>query len=313
MFIFVGCAGGGTSSLFCQRMVTEINSNDENLRAVFADIEQVLRKQIAYSTNYDLVFAYGGIDCIRSYNAFDIGQLFDVVFLAPQVKFLLPSKVELLKEYPTIVKAIPMKLFGTMNSAQGRDLLLDELIDLDLRRNYQSQILVSSKSSDKDFEIFVAGLNSEDSYFTELLSLLDSQNIRVVKESFQLEILYDFHPEADFEIRFVFGGLSTLNEDMFSKVSRRIDAFILSSNAFRIFEKKTLWLDDYKIPYFVVNNPKSSKEKAELWDFLVNTQYQTEYTSAISVKRFEEKELPQRKSILFGLVTWESQERRSNG
>lgn len=71
MFIFVGCAGGGTSSIFCQKIVKEINGTDSNLTAAFDHFETIMKKQRGYGEAYDLVFAYGSMDALKGYNAFE--------------------------------------------------------------------------------------------------------------------------------------------------------------------------------------------------------------------------------------------------
>lgn len=164
MFIYVGCSGGGTSSMFCQKMVKEI-AKQGNLSAVFTDVTTAFLKRREYGNAYDLVFVYGGIGMITQNTVDDFGRLFDVVFVAPQVRFLTESIQKLLKNFPTIVKDIPMKIFGKMNAYDAYDLLLEELIFLDEKRAYQSDMVTVTKAQDKDIEILVVGGSSQEKYF----------------------------------------------------------------------------------------------------------------------------------------------------
>ena len=313
MFIYVGCAGGTTSSMFCQRLVKEINQNDKNLTAVFDHIDQVFQKQIAYGSSYDLIFAYGAMDAIRPFNVFDYGQLFDVIFVAPQSSYWLPFKQELLRDYPTIVKAIPSKLFGMMDSAKAYDILLEELIELDLWRAYQSQLVSTTKNSDKNIEIYVAGAGSKDLYFKELFNWLDKENIRCVVQPYTLQKLYDFEPDQDFDVRFIFGSIRVLEEKDFPRVARRIDGFLVSPSSMGAFKNRRDWFTAYQIPYLRFNdsdikkdlkNGKFDEEKVRIWGFLQKVQMKTEYTTEISFEKLEKKELPKKKS-LFGFINWE--------
>ena len=314
MFIFIGCAGGSTSSMFCQRMVKEINSHDENLTAVFDDVTHVLEKRLAYGSHYDLVFAYGGIGDIRPYNAYEFGQIFDAVLLAPQVSYLKPQTAALLAKYPTMLQDIPGKLFGMMDGEKGYDLLLDLLIDLDLRRGYLSGAVVGDKGTDKDLEIYVAGAGSRDPYWKNMLQYLENQGLRCVTTPFSLEKLYDFEPQADFDVRFVFGRLSSLTDKDFARVARRIDAFVVNAGSMGALKNRRDWLRDYQIPYLRfddsnikkdLKNGKFAEEEIRFWNFLERIQAQTEYTTEISVEKFEKQALAKRKTSFFGLLSWE--------
>lgn len=314
MFIFVACAGGNTASMLCQRLVKEINEHDENLTAIFDEVSQVFQKRLAYGSHYDLIFAYGGADALRPYNAFDFGQLFDAMLIAPQVGHLAAAKKELLAKYPTMVLDLPRKLFGMMDGAKSYALLLDLLIDLDLRRGYESALLTDSKAVDKDMELYVAGAGSKDRYWKEIFKFLENEEIRYCVTSYSLENLYDFMPEKDFDIRFIFGQISVLSEEDFARVARRIDGFLVNSSSIGALKNRKEWLTAYQIPYAKfddasikkdLKNGKFEEQKAKIWDFLDDVQRKTEYTSERSVARFEEKELAKRKKGLFGLISWE--------
>lgn len=299
MFIFVGCAGGGTSSMFCQRMVHEINQHDQNLTAIFDDVTSVFKRQLAYGDQYDLIFAYGGIDAIRSYNAFDFGQLFDVVMVAPQVAYRIGDTEKLMAPYPTIVEKIPGKIFGTMNATVAYPGLLDELIVLDERRAYQSDIQTAEKARDKNIEIFVAGGSRDDDYFINLKQQLAQLNIRCLYEPFNLENLYD-ESKTDFEFRFIFGNASLLTVENFPQIARRINAFMIAGDPTKSPMKKESWLRDYQIDFHYFDK---QTDFATVLDFLTLVEFKSESTSEISVDRFEKQELKPLNNFL-GIIYW---------
>ncbi|MBB5887963.1 hypothetical protein [Lactovum miscens] len=313
MFIFVGCSGGASSSMFCQRIVKEINENDENMTAAFASIDQVFQKSRAYGSMYDMVFAYGGIDSIHPYNAVEFGELFDVIFVAPQSNYLTATVKEYLKDYPSVVETLPRKLFGMMNGTGAYNILRGMLIELDLWRGYQSPNSTTNKSSDKDLEIFVAGAGHAEPYWQEIFKFLDELEIRTVHQKFSLSELYDYQPIEDFEVRFLFGHMSMLQEKDFSKVARRIDGFLVSPSSLVSLKNRLSWLLDYQIPYQRFDNSDAKKliksndfenEKNKVLDFLQNLELQTGRTSEIFIRKFEEKELPKKKNFWF--FSWES-------
>lgn len=310
MFIFVGCAGGGTSSMFCQKIVKEIDTNDQNMRAAFADVKTIFRQYRAYGDAYDLVFAYGGVEAIKSYNAFEFGNLFDVVFVAPQVRYLTPLKRKLLQDYPTVVQDIPMKIFGMMNGKQAYDDLLDELIILDDERAYESSIQTSTKNKDKNMEIFIMGGDRKDQFFTQLFDFWSSLGIRCLKQMYSLEGLYEFKPEEDFDIRFIFGPSNALTSEDFPKIARRIDGMIVPPQSLFSLEKKKKWLSDYQIPYALIDgevyyNKRGQQMGEELLDFLSEVQSKTEFTSEITVEYLEKEEMKKQKNFM-GIIFWDA-------
>lgn len=308
MFIYVGCAGGSTSSMFCQRIVKEIEENDANLSAVFADARTINQKQVAYGEKYDLVFSFGGVGAIEKHSAFEFGKLFDVVFIAPQVRYLTESKQKLLAEYPTVVSDIPAEIFGMMDGKKAYDGLLEQLVTLDDQRAYQSSIISPTKSADKNIELFVIG-NKGESFFKGLQNYWESQAIRCHVENYSLENLYQFEPKKDFDIRLIFGSIKDLNKSDFPKIARRIDGVLAIPQASLAIKEKVQWLADYQIPLKVIDSKHFYKGSIhecgdELLDFLYEVQVKTEYTTDITVRYLEEQKLKPRKTFL-KIFSWE--------
>ncbi|WP_225046725.1 PTS sugar transporter subunit IIB [Lacticaseibacillus kribbianus] len=227
MHIFVCCAGGASSSMFCARLAQAINTTDENLSASFDTVDAVLA-QSPFAPCADLVFAYGGIDAIRPATAYDFGSLFDVVLVAPQVRYLTPAKQAVLADYPTVVADMDSRVFGLMDGNRGYQALLDQLMTLDLMRGFQSGLDFASKRGDKDLELLVVGASRTDRAIETLTQGLAAQGIRTVQEHFELDKLFDFHPKTDFEVRLLFGA--RLTKPDIPKVARRIDGVIRFSD-----------------------------------------------------------------------------------
>ncbi|MGC6767745.1 PTS sugar transporter subunit IIB [Enterococcus sp. LJL51] len=311
MFIYVGCAGGMTSSMFCQRIVRAIETLKSPLTAVFEDVGTIIRRKKEFEGNYDLVFAYGGIDFISPVNAYDFGTTFDVVFVSPQVRHMTKYKREILEDYPTIVEDIGMKTFGTMNGEVAYENLLEELIALDYQRSSTSGKHPETKNGDKNIELLVLGADRNDAFFKSFFSVWEAAGLRVLTGSYSLEALFDFKPEKDFDIRVLFGNTSQLSSDEFPKLSRRIDGVLAVPFANSSFEKIRHWFEDYAIPVYVFDSSNLAIKKGEpeahqyasIFDEIVAN---SEYTRENSPPQWETPPpKKQRKSTLFGLVSWE--------
>lgn len=311
MFIYVGCAGGGTSSMFCQRMVKEIQQHDENLRAAFADVQSIAKHAAAYSGAYDLVFAYGGAGEIREYTAFEFGNLFDVVYIAPQVRFMTPALRQLLAPYPTLVRDIPMRIFGNMEASKAYPQLLDELIILDEERAAQSGHKKASKGWDKNIELLILGQASTSRLMGEFSDYLSRWDIRTIKQRFSIPVLYQ-EPEADFDLRLLFGRQEELTEDL-PKIARRIDGVVLFPGINGLSPTISQWLKAYHIPIFIADlevlGESNPEPQFDDWlTFLLEVQVHTEYRSEIQVAALEVSPMPKRKSFL-GIFSWEVAEK----
>ena len=129
MFIYVGCAGGASSSMLCNRLANAIQTLNSDKRVTSDAVSVIMMNPLAYQENYDIIVAYGGIDYIRSQNAAEFGALFDIVMVAPQVRYHTKDKMKLLQDYPTIVADFPMKLYGTMD-AIGVNQFIQNLLEV---------------------------------------------------------------------------------------------------------------------------------------------------------------------------------------
>ena len=312
MFIFVGCAGGGSSSLFCQRIVTAVNTTDPNLKATVTDVQTALHDPEAVLGNNDLLFAYGAIDALQLYNAFDFGQVFDVILVAPQVRYRTEEKRALMADYPTMLIDLPNDIFGKMDGVIAFDRLRGELLSLDWLRAYRSSLLPTGKSSDKDIEILVIGADHQDPQFTQVFEQWQTQlGIRTLRQTFTIVNLLQYRPLVDYEIRFLFGSFAQLDQKTLPNIERRIDGMIVVSERPEVSLKKLRSkMATARIPVLMVDDRdvRQSSRLANLnkalLDFMCLVQFQTEAaTGATTV--FKKKVKPvKKKTAFFGLVSW---------
>lgn len=248
MFIYVCCAGGMSSSLFCMRMVKALKEIYPSLHAMSAPISTAMQKKRTYTEKYDLILTYGGIDLINPSNVFDISELLDVIFVAPQVAYLLPLKQEILKDAPIILKLIDKKIFGTMDGAKACGDLLDELVALDLEHSYLSAKLVETKNSDKNVELLFNGLDRKGAFAAQVVQSFEKLGLRVIQEKYTIENLYDFQPQDTYDIRLLFAYSHMLDKADMRKISRRIDGLIYVEKP--LPDAKMDWFQDYHIPMY---------------------------------------------------------------
>lgn len=303
MNILFCCAGGGSSSLFCARMVKGINENEPSLTARMSDIASFLQEETVSTT--DLVFTYGSEAAVRPDTAYDIGTHIDAVMVAPQVRYRTPYLKQYLAGYPTVVADIPMRLFGMMDPVRGGKMLTDIMITLDLKRGYQAGV-AASKQGDKDLEILVYGASRQDPGWQEAMALLARMGIRSRLDRYSLAGLYDFHPTQDFEVRWLFGP--RVGKDDIAKVARQVDGVLRFDEDSP--DGRRRWYDDYRIPsaWLPVQRVKKGQGAAlveELLPFLTAVDWAAEATSGVRVKRFETLAPP--KTVKhWGIFTWTS-------
>ena len=297
--------------MFCQKTVAAITADESALTATFDDVGTVINNRKELGSKFDLVFAYGGIDFISNVTVFEFGTIFDVVFVAPQVRYRTRYKQELLADYPTIVKDLDSKIFGTMNGDVAYTLLLDELVALDLERSSVTKKHPETKNGDKNIELLVLDGDRNDRFFKNFFAAAEKYGFRILAQDYSLEALYDFHPQADFEIRILFTETRAVEKENFPKLSRRIDGILnVPFEAFKLKEKEA-WFADYAIPMYNFTPRNVAIQAGDLeWENFQEVFGQivatSEYTREVSPAKWEEPQQPvkEKKSALFGLLRW---------
>lgn len=305
MFIYIGCSGGGTSSMFCQRIAAA--SQTEAVSATFSDLDTVMRAPNRLAAEHDLIFAYGGIDAIQPVILDEFSKLFDVVLVAPQVRYRTAAKRELLKDYPVIVQDIDSKIFGTMNGTVALDGLLALLVGIDNERGYTSQKSLVNRASDKNMEIFVMGGDRKNLFFKSFVAALRDRGLRVLEESYSLECLYETKDKGEYDLRLLYGVSSFINEQDLPKFAKRIDLILQVPLISAGFQKRIAWIEQYQIPIIAfdsvnVGRGAGALELERINEQLVDASLKTEYQKEIMIPELELEPKKERKKFAF--LSW---------
>ncbi|GAA0086321.1 hypothetical protein UT300007_27600 [Clostridium sp. CTA-7] len=117
MLVYICCAGGLTSSLFCSKIK---NASTEDT-ILIEDIMNVILNYKEYNEKYNLILAYGPAEFVKesSVNDYSLNNLIDLILICPQVRFLLPSIKKIMEPYSIKCDVLDMKTFGTMNGEKA--------------------------------------------------------------------------------------------------------------------------------------------------------------------------------------------------
>lgn len=303
MFVFIGCSGGGTSSMFCQKIA--LAAQPSAVAINFYDVETVLAHPGTYGSQADVILAYGGIDFVRPDNVDAFARVFDVVLIAPQVRYRTQAKQALLKDYPVVVQELNSLLFGRMQGEVALAELLDLLLVLDEERGYVAQKSRLNKAGDKNMEVFVLGGDRQQAFFQNFVQALAARGIRIQEESYHLESLYT-EGQQDFDIRFLYGNSSAFNEADLPKLAKRIDLVLAVPLLSVSFDQKRDNLAAYRIPIIDLARQNygrnaGAEELERITPEFVAASLQTEYTSELTIQRLEAPEITRSK---FGWFNW---------
>ncbi|MHC5249632.1 PTS sugar transporter subunit IIB [Enterococcus sp. LJL90] len=116
MLIFICCAGGMTSSMFCQKI-----SKAADAKVVhFGHLHEVIKNFEQLSAAFPTLIAYGGEGEITKYNLESVFKPYvDQVLVCPQVRYKTPSLKKLLETIDVPCADIDMKTFGNMNGEKA--------------------------------------------------------------------------------------------------------------------------------------------------------------------------------------------------
>lgn len=295
-----------SSSLFCIKMVTALETSYPALKVMSAHLATVMTREKNYREKYDLVLVYGGVDAIRSDNAFDLNQFIDVILIAPQVAYLLPLKLAILEDYPILVRLIDKKIFGTMAGPQAASDLLDEFVALDLERSYLSATMIETKNVDKNIELLLNGVDRHGDFAKQLIHSFEQMGVRVIQEKYSLENLYQFQPKEDYDIRLLFAYNHMLAVEDMAKLSRRIDGLIYLESPLE--NTKISWFQDYQIPSLQLSRYSDYGQAIDfsnIQDFLLTVADRSEESSETYVAKFEAAPPEKRRHHFLGILSWE--------
>ncbi|MDU5110809.1 MAG: hypothetical protein E6248_10195 [Clostridium sp.] len=117
MLVYICCAGGATSSLFCSKIKKASNKDNvlvDDLMTILTDFEELKSK-------YDYILAYGPAGFIResSIGDYALDKIIDLILVCPQVRYLVPSIKKVTEPYNISCDSLDMKTFGTMNGEKA--------------------------------------------------------------------------------------------------------------------------------------------------------------------------------------------------
>lgn len=205
MFVYLACAGGASSSMYAMSIFqgTQVYTS---LKVTLCDLNEAFKNQKELGDKYELILVYGPIDALRKETLFAFAKLFSVVLVAPQVRYLIPAKKELVSGTPLKVEAMPMKTFGKMLGKDALDDLLNLLIPIDNARGAFSENYYQNFLRDKDFVIWGMGGDGKQRFYQDLKSELTTQNISFTESSFSVEKLFAPESEKNSWLSFVLRG-----------------------------------------------------------------------------------------------------------
>lgn len=122
MVVYICCAGGATSSMFCSKIK---EAADEG-KVYFDDIASVAKKYISGELNdVDLVLAYGPADAVNEVfvKEHNFDKVFDLVLVSPQARYCLRNIRKALDPLGIPSDTIDMRVFGTMNGEKGLEII----------------------------------------------------------------------------------------------------------------------------------------------------------------------------------------------
>lgn len=123
--IIVGCAGGVTSSLLCKHIEKAGEKRNIVIKYEYLSEEGSLRMiEEVKSQGVNIFLIYCGASQINKYVIERIGDHVNGIYIAPQVRYLVPKLNKELANRSITCKSIDMRVFGLMDG----DKMLDDIL-----------------------------------------------------------------------------------------------------------------------------------------------------------------------------------------
>ncbi|WP_125703990.1 hypothetical protein [Lacticaseibacillus daqingensis] len=305
MFIYICCAGGASSSLFCARLGEAINASAEPLTACVTDLTNALATPATFGAQADLVIVYGSVDAVRPATVLAFGRLFDVILVAPQVRYRTARLATLLAGYQTQVRDLNARIFGRLAGDAGLVELREMLIELDLARGATDGARFVTAAGDRDLTLLVYGASRSDPAIQQLTQDLLALDLHCAQTRFSLETLYEPPREALVDLRLVFGPQVTPAN--VAQVARRIDGVVRFTDA-PAKPRAATWPADYKLPEVRLPrrllNKGQSSALLDAWLAACQTAtWAAEQTQARTNAAYETPPAPRPTRTILGLFT----------
>ena len=127
MLVYVCCATGNTSGMFCKQIQKASLREQiyvEEIHELGNHLEDALRDN-------DLVLAYGSAEILdeKFIRRYPVEDHMQAIWLAPQMRYLKASMKKKLNSFEIPIHVIDMKTFGRMNGKQALQDILDAMIE----------------------------------------------------------------------------------------------------------------------------------------------------------------------------------------
>lgn len=117
MMIYICCAGGATSSLFCENIQKSAVNSDVYIDSIFTilnDVESIIKK-------HSVILAYGPAgfltpDTIKQHH---LDKMLKGIWIAPQMRFMTNRIRKDFEDMEIPVESIDMHTFGMMDGKQA--------------------------------------------------------------------------------------------------------------------------------------------------------------------------------------------------
>lgn len=121
MLIYICCAGGMTSSMFCQKIARAADPN----AIYFGYLHDIINDFEALNTTYPLLIAYGGEGEITEQTLIPVFDPYvDHVLVCPQVRYRTALLKKMLEPLNISCTDLDMRIFGNMDGKKALDDLL---------------------------------------------------------------------------------------------------------------------------------------------------------------------------------------------
>ena len=122
--IYINCAGGGTSSLFCSKIDSFAKSVDRKICYEWlGDIIDIIKKNDDSKYKYyEYVLLYGGTQVILTRADFPL-EIFDLIWICPQTRYFYNDVKSKCDKYKVPCENIDMLTFGRMNGDKALEYL----------------------------------------------------------------------------------------------------------------------------------------------------------------------------------------------
>jgi len=121
MVVYVCCAGGMTSSIFCQKVK---DAQGEEDKIYFGDIHDVIKEfEAGKLKDYNIILGYGGAEKVdnRFIEDLKFKELVNLIWVAPQARFHTNRIKALVEPIGIKCETIDMITFGRMNGKKAID------------------------------------------------------------------------------------------------------------------------------------------------------------------------------------------------